>query len=352
MSKYGIVTFMDEISKKAGGYFVISIDFELFWGMFDKATLSTYGDRVTGERTAIPRMLEMFSDYGIHATWATVGMLMARNKKELISLLPPEHLRPRYSDTRMSAYHYLATAKIGESEMTDIFHFGNDLVQKIIQTPYQELGNHTFSHFYCIDGRHNEPSVFEADLDAHARVSATYNIQTTSIVFPRNQTSDQSLRTCAKKGILAYRGTELHPLYTPREDAKQSLPMRLIRLVDHYINISGYHTYALPKYISGRPINIPSSRFFRPWSKTLSFFESLKVRRITNAMTHAAKRGEVFHLWWHPHNFGIDQVENFTNLKKVIEHYLILKKEYGMESVSMQELGERCIEAHRAQAKS
>ena len=36
----------------------------------------------------------------------------------------------------------------------------------------------------------------------------------------------------------------------------------------------------------------------------------------------------------------IDQVENFTNLKKVIEHYLMLKQKYGMESVSMQEMGE------------
>ncbi len=332
---------MEGTPTKSGGYFVISIDFELFWGMFDKATLATYGDRVMGERTAIPRMLDMFAHYGIHATWATVGMLMARDKKELLTLLPPEHLRPRYSDTRMSAYHYLTTASIGENETADVYHFGNDLVQKIVQTPYQEIGNHTFSHFYCIDGRHNEPSVFEADLDAHAKIANTYNIQTSSIVFPRNQASEQALRSCAKKGLTTYRGTESHPLYIPREDAKQSLPMRLVRLLDHYINISGYHTYPLPAYIKGKLTNIPSSRFFRPWSKRLSIWEGLKVRRITKAMTHAAKRGEVFHLWWHPHNFGVDQVENFTNLKKVIEHYLLLKNEYGMESLSMQELGER-----------
>jgi hypothetical protein len=87
-------------------------------------------------------------------------------------------------------------------------------------------------------------------------------------------------------------------------------------------------------------LNVPSSRFLRPWSKKLRFLESLKVRRITRAMTHAAERGEVFHLWWHPHNFGVDQAQNFTNLKKIIDHYLALKHKYGMESVSMGELYE------------
>ncbi len=101
-------------TKKKHGYLVISLDFELFWGMFDKVTLAEYGDNVYGERTAIPRMLELFKKYRIHATWATVGMLMARNKQELLSFLPPPHLRPQYEDMRVSAYQYLETVAIGE----------------------------------------------------------------------------------------------------------------------------------------------------------------------------------------------------------------------------------------------
>lgn len=332
---------MNEGERKSGGYFVISIDFELFWGMFDKTTIEAYGDRITGERTAIPRILELFRQYGIHATWATVGMLMARGKEELLALLPPEHLRPRYTDARMSAYHYIAMAPIGKSEDTDIYHFGADLLKKIMRTPFQEIANHTFSHFYCIDGKHNEPEVFEADLDAHARIAETYELHTTSIVFPRNQTNESSLRTCFKKGLRAYRGTESHVLYAPREDAEQSIVIRALRFLDHYINISGHHTYPLPSARKGELVNIPSSRFFRPWSRVLRVFEPLKVRRITKAMTHAAERGEVFHLWWHPHNFGIDQDENFRNLSQVLEHFAMLQKKYGMESLTMTELEER-----------
>lgn len=335
---------MEPRKAKSGGYFLISIDFELFWGMFDKTTIAEYGDRIEGERTAVPRMLSLFEKYGIHATWAAVGMLMARNKKELCALLPPEHLRPRYSDVRMSAYHYISTAPIGQSEETDVYHYGEDLVRQILETPHQEMANHTFSHFYCIDGKHNEPEVFEADLDAHAKISAAYGVRTSSIVFPRNQPSMQALRSCFKYGLRAYRGTESHFLYEPREEAEQSLFIRGLRLVDHYVNLSGHHTYPLPTASNSTLLNLPSSRFFRPWNRTLRFAESLRMRRIMNAMTHAAKHGEVFHLWWHPHNFGIDQTENFGNLMKVLDHYLTLKKRYGMESLTMEEATQRASE--------
>src|SRR3989344_5918278 len=117
-----IVTCMDTKSPKHG-YLVISLDFELFWGMFDKASLDEYGENVLGERTAIPRMLELFVTYGIHATWATVGMLMTRNKLELLSLLPPPHLQPVYEDMRTSAYEYIKSAHIGEDEKSDQYHF-------------------------------------------------------------------------------------------------------------------------------------------------------------------------------------------------------------------------------------
>lgn len=326
--------------KQGESYFVISLDFELFWGMFDKVTISEYGERIQGEQTAIPRMLALFSEYGIHATWATVGMLMARNKNELLSLLPPKELRPTYEDMNVSSYRYIETMPIGRSETDDKYHFGSSLVQKILATPQQEIGNHTFSHYYCIDGHKNSDEVFSADIDAFNRIAETYGINATSIVFPRNQTSLEALRTCYKKGIRAYRGNENHFLYEARKDSSQSLFIRGLRLLDHYLNISGHNTYTIEKR-ENEIVNIPASRFLRPWSKTLRFLEPLRMRRIKNAMTHAGKHGEVFHLWWHPHNFGIDQEENFKNLEEILKHFKILQEKYGMQSASMSDLAQK-----------
>ncbi len=240
------------------GHFVISLDFELFWGMFDKVTINEYGDRILGERTAIPRMLNLFTQYGIHATWATVGMLMTQSKEELLSSLPPQELQPTYGNPQVSAYHHIKNTHIGASEVDDKYHFGNTLVLKIVGTPNQEIGNHTFSHYYCIDGHANNQEIFAVDIDAFNTIAKKYNVHATSIVFPRNQMNMKALTTCAQKGITAYRGNENHFLYRPRKESEQSLFIRGLRLLDHYVNISGYHTYPIPKNENGLPVNIPA----------------------------------------------------------------------------------------------
>jgi peptidoglycan/xylan/chitin deacetylase (PgdA/CDA1 family) len=323
------------------GFFVVSIDLELFWGMFDKRSLAEYGPRILGERTAIPRMLTLFATYGIHATWAGVGMLMARTKDELLALLPPPDLRPRYENVDASAYHHIETTPIGTSEETDPYHFGPSFVQMILATPHQEFGNHTFSHYYCIDGYKNDAHIFARDLEAFTAIAQTYGISATSIIFPRNQASHEALYTCAEKGIHAYRGNEEHVLYAPRKESEQSFLIRGLRLMDHYINISGHHTYPLPHRDVYGLFNIPASRFFRPWMRPLRFFEWLRIRRIKKSMTHAAKNGEIFHLWWHPHNMGIDQEENFKNLEEILRHFRSLQKRYDMESAGMNEIATR-----------
>lgn len=326
--------------KAHNGHFVISLDLELYWGMFDKTSLEAYGPRILGERTAIPRMLALFQEYGIHATWATVGMLMARTKQELYTLLPSPELQPTYSDMRISSYDHIEHAHIGNDETTDPYHFGSSLITLILDTPHQEIGNHTFSHYYCIDGYKNDIGIFIRDLNAHKTIAQTYGITTESIVFPRNQTNIETLSACCDAGLRAYRGNETHLLYEARPDSGQSLIIRGIRLLDHYFNITGHHTYPTPHPIPHTPLNIPSSRFLRPWNTYLAPFEWLRLRRIKNSMTHAAKNGEIFHLWWHPHNFGIDQDQNFKNLTQILEHFRYLQKTYNMQSASMHEITE------------
>lgn len=38
-----------------------------------------------------------------------------------------------------------------------------------------------------------------------------------------------------------------HMLYEPRQDSAQTPLIRALRLLDHYINVSGHHTYPLPR---------------------------------------------------------------------------------------------------------
>jgi peptidoglycan/xylan/chitin deacetylase (PgdA/CDA1 family) len=330
------------------GTFVISLDFELYWGMFDKVTLAQYGENVAGVHTALPKLLTLFTEYEIHATWATVGMLMADCEQTLKAHLPSTDLHPQYDDMRVSAYEYLRT----HSPLENKYHFGPHLVELILKTPQQELGSHTFSHYYAQDGVKNGKAVFQTDCEAFKKISARFGVPITSIVFPRNQVTSDALEVCRDKGFTAYRGTPRHFLYTGKAEAKQTNPvLRALRLLDTYLNLSGYHTYSIDRIrgtnssvnrtISSTPkplVNVQGSWFLRPYNHRLRLLERLKIRRIKNAMTYAAKNGEVYHLWWHPHNFGINQDQNFKNLKEILEHYKYLQKKYGIESKNMREV--------------
>ena len=90
--------------------------------------------------------------------------------------------------------------------------------------------------------------------------------------------------------------------------------------------------------------NIPASRFLRPYSRRLAIFEPLQLRRIKKAMTYAAMHGEVYHLWWHPHNFGRDTEKNIAFLTKILDHFKTLQEKYDMESVTMRTLATRVRE--------
>lgn len=317
------------------GIFVISLDFELFWGMFDKTTLNEYGANILGEQNAIPAMLDLFKKYELHATWATVGMLMCKNKSNLENLFPTPAQRPLYPERKQSSYIHIEQDGIGNDEHDDPYHYGSTLVKKIQDTPHQEIGSHTFSHYYCLDGEDNRSEVFKSDCDAMRNIGSEYGLQFTSIVFPRNQVTDNALNISKEYGFTAYRGTENHFLYHTRKDSEQSLFIRGMRLIDHYINISGYHTHKIKR---AEITNVPASRFLRPYSPTFKIFEPLRLRRIKNAMTHAAKHNEMYHLWWHPHNFGIHTKENIAFLEAILCHYKHLRNKYNMESMTMQEV--------------
>ncbi|MEA3490828.1 MAG: hypothetical protein U9R27_02920, partial [Campylobacterota bacterium] len=134
-----------------------------------------------------------------------------------------------------------------------------------------------------------------------------------------------------------YRGNPKHWAYRDGEVEKTFL-QRVYRFVDIYLNLSGSHV-TLPRVDKQGLIEVKSSMFMRAYSRRFKFMEGMKIRRVKNAMTEAAQKGENFHLWWHPHNFGINQEENMANLEEILEHFDDLKQEYGMVSLTMQEQG-------------
>jgi len=280
------------------GALVISLDFELFWGMRDIIDREDpYTRNILNARQVIPRILDLFKEYDIAATWAIVGFLFAENNAE-IELYSPA-IRPQYFKTSLNPYY----EKIGKTETEDPLHYAPQLILQISQSARQEIASHTFSHYYCLEQGTTRES-FAADLDSALAIARKYGISIKSIVLPRNQYNPCYDDILLDRGIVAFRGTEKHSMYQVRKGF--SAPhKRLYRLMDSYFNFSGQHLLSWSEIIENSGLcNISGSRFFRPYSKLLTFLDTCKVQRIMEAMEQAAKLNKIFHLYWHPHNFG------------------------------------------------
>lgn len=317
------------------GKFVISLDLELFWGVRDKRTIEGYGESIRRVHEITPRTIEMFEKYGVKATWATVGFLFAKDKEELKFFSPD--IKPGYKDSNLSPYTDNFD-QVGDSLQEDPYHFGNDLVDLLLEHPDQELASHTFSHYYCTEEGQTIDD-FQRDLKAAVAIANQKGVELKSLVFPRNQTNAKYLRICVENGVHTYRGNE-NVWYKDAESGKETeLLRKIFRTGDCYLNVSGHHCYDLKDLPTSPPFNVPSSRFLRPYmAKGGAFLERLKLRRIKKSMEHAAKNGLMYHLWWHPHNFGANTEINFQTLERIMEHYNFLNKKYGFESKTMAEI--------------
>lgn len=326
----------------APGTFVVSLDFELFWGMCDQRTLEGYGANIRGVREALPRILQAFDAHGVKATFATVGLLFFRDKASMLAGLPQQ--RPTYVDGRLSPYNK-ELDRVGPDEAHDPYHYGASLIELLQRHPAHEIGCHTFSHYYCLE-RGQTVEQFRADLRACQAVAGRSGLQLKSLVFPRNQYNADYLAACLAEGITSYRGNEHSWAYRARNREEETLVRRGVRLLDTWFDLSGPNTHALPQYDPASPIDIPASRFLRPYARRWRALEGLRLRRITRAMAHAARHGEVYHLWWHPHNFGVEVDANIAFLERVLAHYRSLERAHGFRSRTMTELAEEVRKAH------
>ena len=310
------------------GTLIVSLDFELFWGMLDVCPLEQYQDNVLGGKKAIPKLLQLFEKYGIHATWATVGFLFADNYEELSRYFPEQH--PGYANPKLDGYSWFD--KIGKDETTAPCFYAPGLLEQIAATPGQEIGSHSFCHYYCREAGQTTQE-FEADMRAAREIAQCKGYDVTSVILPRNQCEPEYTEVLRRCGFTAYRDEENDWIH---EKIKCRPLLRLLRLLDVYLPLTGPGGY-VPRCENGI-WNLVGSRMFKPIFPQLAFLEGLKLRRIKSQMRHAAKHGLVFHLWWHPHNIGVRTEEHLQQLEEIFRYFIQLQETYGMVSLNMGEV--------------
>lgn len=311
---------------------VLSLDFELFWGMQDVSALDDYRANILGGREAVPKLLSLFERHGVHATWATVGFMFAENAEEALRYAPEPVLRPSYTDPKRSSYRLFEDGALLTDE-PECF-FAPEIIRRIAETPGMEIGAHTFSHFYC-RGPGQTVEQFVEDMRALKRIAQEKGVELNSVVLPRNNSVPEYINVLSELGFTSFRDLENNWIY---DRIKPELLSRMLSLIDVYFPLTGQGGY-VPRKESGI-WNLMGSRMYKPYFRPLFFLEKQKLRRIKRQMLHAAMNGLVFHLWWHPHNIGVRTDWHLAQLEEIFSYFDALKERYGMRSMNMGELAE------------
>lgn len=317
------------------GHLVISLDYELLWGLagWDDEHLKAYERNVDNANDALLQIVKMLEEYGMKLTVAYVGAMNNSSVKGLMD--EKDGFDAKYNTSIFSSFN--SSVPYAEKVNKPSLLFAKDIIGELKGLSHVELASHTYSHYYCLeDGQTKE--MFEKDVKLACLNAEKIGLKLRSIILPRNQIQHDYMAVCKDRGITHYRGTLNNWLYKTEKTKSRFSMKGALRFLDTYINISGSNAYSMSEYKDDVLVNVPGSRFLRPFSAKMSFFERLKIKRIKSSMTYAAKHGLVYHLWWHPHNFGTNTAENMDNLKSLCEHYVFLKNKYGFNSSTMSEM--------------
>jgi len=312
------------------GILVISLDFELLWGVFDKVNWREKKQYFRNTIKVIPEILQLFEKYEIQCTWATVGMLFNEDWDEWNENIP--EILPEFENSKLSAYEYGKSIQSIESEE---LCFAPDLIRRIKKTPGQESGTHTYSHFYCLEAGQTIES-FRADLNKSKELAEKFDIKLKSLVFPRNQYNAEYLEVCRENGLRAVRTNP--EVWYWNNTQKDSFQQKLFRTGDAYIGLNNKAYKDIPEISPG--INgQKASRLLRANSGK-SFLDNSRLKRIKSELSAAARKKEIYHLWWHPHNFGKQPEKNLRELELILAHFKSCREKFGMESLNMSGISE------------
>lgn len=299
------------------GVVVISIDFEMRWGVHDLYgfNIESYRGNIESVRQVVPDTLALLSERGLKATWACVGALALNGWDEYFSLAPPP---PVYEKQDLSV-------KQAYAELDPDGHqfFAPELVKMVFDTKGQELGSHSFSHLYF-----REPGVTESDFHADSMAVESlwlekFGIVPVSLVFPRNQSAFLDL--LPDTPIRIWRGPEAAWFHDcTAQDNNTALPrvLRLFDSVNPFIRRATAVMDGMTKASLFVRFNLPEVLW------------RLQIKRILGEL-QSLSSGRVFHIWWHPHNLGADTPLRMARLKQLLDLISEACVLQGIESKTM-----------------
>ena len=320
------------------GVFTLSLDFELIWGTIDLFGPEAFRRTCEVERqVVIDRLLDLFVEFDIRATWGVVGHLMLDRCGGENGQKHPEIVRPRHAWCRGDWFEHDPG---GTEDEAPVF-LGRSLIEKIRACPVpQEIGSHSFSHVIFGDAGCSREAA-QSDLRACVDTARQVGLSMHSFSFPRNQVGHREL--LAEHGFTCFRGPE------PSWHRAGRMPAVIQRLA-HLLEVV---TVAEPPVVLPRRdlegmVELPGSMVYFPAHGLRRFLPmSWRVQRALKGLDAAVDRHRIFHLWTHPTNL-VDEMDGmFDGLRQILQHVSRLRREGVLTMMTMRELAAFAIAAAR-----
>lgn len=273
---------------------VVSIDFELDWGY----TNSNDPLKSIEVFDGLNKLINIFKKHNIKTTWAIVGKLF-ENENE------------------------------NDSSKAQLNWIKNNLINSNLV----EIGSHSYSHIFCEEV---SSSVFEEDIEKMNIISKQNKIQFKSIVFPRNQFSQDNLIQLKKNNYTHYRGVLKRWFLKTNKYSNETF---LKRNVIRFFELIPFKRDVIVSVSNGL-VSISDSRFFRFFSTSFlgSFFSRFYYKVLKREMKKTIDRGNLYHIWFHPHNI-IKKQNGFHELDDFLSCYnKILDQEKSVSSYKLSEI--------------
>ena len=296
------------------GVFTLSLDFELIWGTLDRGP-DTFREACERERAfVVDRLLELFAEFEIPATWCTLGHLFLDACGPWNGHKHPEIVAP----THAWAPDWFAHDP-GGSEQSDPIFYGRTLVDRVLACPVpQEVGCHSFSHPIFGDPGCSAETA-RTELAECVRLATARGLELRSFAFPRNRVGH--LEVLREHGFTVYRGPDV-TWYEGRRWPRALA--RLAHLAD--VVFARRPAVVVPTETLPGLWNLPGSMIYFPMHGMRRHIPlSARVRRAVKGLDAAAEQKRVFHLWFHPTNLAYESEAMFAGLRRIFQHAASLR---------------------------
>lgn len=246
----------------AKGGLVISADFEMAWAFRYSKRNKNFLGTAARERKHVPLLVQLFEEYDIPITWATVGHLFLESCKkedhEWMARIPHFDDHWRYIEGDWFDHDPCTDYK------KDSAWYAPDLIEQVLKSRVKhEMGCHSFSHIDC-SYKNCPPKVLDDEITACKMAASRWGIEFKSFVFPGGTAGNYEI--LAKHGFQIYRKNTQYDLSIPYQDDL------------------------------GLLVTTSSSSF----GKVANWSADYYISRFKKIIDKAIKSGTIAHIWLHP----------------------------------------------------